>query len=149
MGGGVNILPAKLLCFVCSSYFCHCSLRNLADKDAGWISTPTSKENAISLNAGPPLSIMKPSLEVACFQVFCPHSFSNEEHKPNSIVQGVQEAGSKSWSEQDCWTSPREQLVQYLLCWDMHRVISHNATSPHIHVTVSVSSSLHFNSPCC
>lgn len=71
---GIYFLPAKLFCFVCSNYFCYCSLWNLVDRDVGWISTPTSKENAICLSTGPRLCVMKPSLEMASFQVFCPHS---------------------------------------------------------------------------
>lgn len=33
-----------------------------------------TKKKLYASAAGPPLSIMKPNLQVACFQVFCPHS---------------------------------------------------------------------------
>lgn len=32
---GIYFLPAKFLCFVCSNYFCYCSLWNLVDKEEG------------------------------------------------------------------------------------------------------------------
>lgn len=69
---GIDFLPAKLLCFVCSNYFCYCSLWNLVDKDIGWISTP-SKENTLCLSTGPCLYIMKHS-QSHLFPGSCPHS---------------------------------------------------------------------------
>lgn len=57
----------------------------------GWISAATSKENAICLNTGPCLCIMKPSLEVASFQVFCPHSSVMTNTNPAILCRAFEE----------------------------------------------------------
>lgn len=140
---GIYFLPAKFLCFVCSNYFCHCSLWNLVDKDSGWISTPTSKENAACFSSRTPSEHYETQAQSGPFPGFLSSFLSNYKHKPSSIVCGMWEAGS--CSGHDYWTLPRDHLVQYWFLSDTHKVTTHKATSLQIQVTVSLNSLIHFN----
>lgn len=144
---GIYFLPAKFLCFVCSNYFCHCSLWNLVDNDAGWISTPTNKEKAICFSSGTPSEHYETQPRSGLFPGFLSPFLSNNKHKPSSTVRGMWEAGSCSGN--DCWTLPRDHLVQYWFHWDTHKVTTHKATSLQTQVTVSLNSLIHFNRTWC
>lgn len=108
---GIYFLPAKLLCFVCSNYFCYCPLWNLVDR-CRLSQKPTSKGKGICLNTGPCLCIMKPSAEVASFQIFYPHSPVMSNSNPAILSRHVR-SRKQQWSQQDCWTLTWEQLAQY------------------------------------